>query len=104
MSEIFGICVKMGIPPDYILDRMENYELKAVINQYENDFKEKYERTRLVMHSIYQSQNTKQLKYSDIMSFDWDEDEVKEVKDPAERERLKQYALNLQNEMNGSNI
>jgi len=104
-SELYAIAVKMGVQPQYFLHKMEMYELKAIIELYESDYKENWNKERIIAHSIYQSQSSKALKYTDVLAFPWDEDDVEISKaiNPAERERLKQYVLDMQAKMNASN-
>jgi hypothetical protein len=95
----------MGIPPAYFLDEMENYELMSIIQESENQYIENWNRTRVLVHSIYQSQNSKSLDYEDIFKFPWDEEEeVIETIPKKTKEELKQYALELQDKLNGINV
>jgi len=94
----------MGVQPQYFLHKMEMYELKAIIELYESDYKEDWNKKRIIAHSIYQSQCSKSLDYTDVLRFPWDDDdEVSKAIDPAERLRLQQYALEMQTKMNANN-
>ena len=81
---------------------MENYEIKAIIDQYESDFKDKWESTRLVMHSIYQSQATKELKITQILNFPWDDFDAEISNKPTEedKKRLEKFALEMLTKIN----
>ena len=94
MSVLYALSVKNGIPPQYFLDIMELYELKAIINQYENDYQENWGQIRIIAYSGYQPQELK---------FPWDEDEDKIVSTEEEKEATRKFALELQNKMNGVN-
>ena len=103
MGEMFGICVSMGVSPSYILDEMEMYELKYIISQNETQYKEEWERARVLAHSIYQSQASKEIEVNQVLKFPWDEEETVDQTPKKTTEQMREYAKALENKMNGIN-
>ncbi len=54
---------------------MQTYELPPLINNLYRKDKESWEQARLVAYVIAQSNSTKRLKPTDILSFNWDKPE-----------------------------
>jgi len=96
-KEIYSLLVlEGGLSPDYVLDKMQMYELETLISSLYQKNRESWEQTRLLAYILAQVNSTKKLKPSDILSFVWDNDnkgntsisneDVKRLK-----ERAKQY-------------
>ena len=68
------IVLEAGIAPDYFLDRMQMYEVKAVLENLQHKNK-----ARMISYIIAQTNSTKQLSPTDIMKFDWDEAKEKDT-------------------------
>ena len=68
------IVLEAGIAPDYFLDSMQMYEVKAVLENLQYKNKTSWEQAR-----IAQTNSTKQLSPTDIMKFDWDEAKEKDT-------------------------
>ena len=96
-KEIYSLLVlEGGLSPDYVLDKMQMYELEALISSLYQKNRESWEQTRLLAYILAQVNSSKKLKPSDILSFVWDNDnkgntsisneDVKRLK-----ERAKQY-------------
>ena len=64
--------MKLHYPPDYVLDRMEWYEIESVINYQHYANKENWEQARLIAYIIAQVNSKKRLKIEDIIKFPWD--------------------------------
>lgn len=62
-----------GLAPDYVLDRMELYEVNILYKNLHLRHRDSWEQTRKLMYITAQVNSTKQLKESDIMKFSWDE-------------------------------
>ncbi|CDE61286.1 putative uncharacterized protein [Parabacteroides sp. CAG:409] len=73
-SIIVGEC---GIQPDYFLDKMQWYEINALLNGREN--RTSWEQTRMICYMIAQVNSTKKLKPTDILSFTWDDKKVEDT-------------------------
>lgn len=54
------------------MDRMELYEVKAVMDYDYYAYKDGWEQARLVAYLVAQTNSSKQLKQSDIVRFHWD--------------------------------
>lgn len=52
---------------------MELYEVKAVMDYEYLAYKDSWEQARLISYMIAQTNTTKRLKLTDILSFNWDE-------------------------------
>lgn len=77
----------MGLNPDYVLDHIQTYEIKALFEYGFLKSKEDWEQTRLIGYITAQCQSTKKLKAEDIIKFPWEE---KEKKTPQQTEIDKQ--------------
>lgn len=73
------IVLEAGIAPDYFLDSMQMYEVKAVLENLQHKNKTGWEQARMISYIIAQTNSTKQLSPTDIMKFDWDEAKEKDT-------------------------
>lgn len=64
----------MHFPPDYVLDRMEWYEINAALQYQHYTFKEDWEQARLIAYVMAQVNSKKRLKIEDIIKFPWDKE------------------------------
>lgn len=89
----------MGLQPDYVLDHIQTYELKALMDFGYLRNKEDWEQTRFQSYVTAQCQSTKKLQATDIMKFPWEEKEQqskKEVEiDKKKIERIKMMAKEI---------
>lgn len=84
---------------------MKMYELNWLLPNLYYSNKQQLECTRFISYIIAQSQSTKPLKLTDIMSFEWDKKQVQPSKtsnQPSKKdiERLRQKALKRQEQNN----
>lgn len=95
MSELYtNLTLRLRYPPEYVLDKMEMYEIAAVMEYEYLAHKDDWEQARLVAYLVAQTNSTKSLKVTDIMQFYWEQQEEKKdtsVSD-AEKERLQMKA------------
>lgn len=87
----------MGLSPEYVLDKIEWYEINALMKYQYYAIKDNWEQARLIAFMIAQTHSKKKLKLQDIVPFAWDEDEENEDNKPitkSEIERLKARAQN----------
>lgn len=96
ISEIYSLLVlEAGIDPGYVLDRMEFYEIDALIDHFYLSHKEGWEQARMISYVIAQSNSTKKIRPTDLIQFPWDKMEL-ESTDKAistkDIERLKKKA------------
>lgn len=95
--------MECGISPDYFLDKMQWYEVETCIYGLEKKHKTSWEQCRFLSYIIAQVNNTKKLKPTDILTFNWDK--VEEDKNTAisneDIERLKNKAKQFMEKHNG---
>lgn len=98
------LTLSMKFPPDYVLDKMEMYEVRTAFKYQYYSTKDTWEQTRLIAYMTAQVNSTKKLSMSDIMQFPWEDDykeyeSAKSISD-TDIKRLKEKAqqyLNLNN-------
>ena len=85
------------------MDKMEFYEVKAVMEYSYYSYKDSWEQARLISYLIAQTNTTKQLKLSDILEFHWDEETAKADTSLSNEdvERLRQKAQQYELLFNG---
>ncbi len=104
---MFSILVlQCGLQPDYVLDKIEWYEINALLKYSYYKYKDGWEQSRLIAYMIAQTNSTQKLTVDDIMHFYWEE-ERKEEQKPITKEdiiRLSKMAHNYLNKKeNGAN-
>ena len=75
--------MQCGVQPDYVLDRMNFYEIEALLENLWMKNKESWEQTRVQAYITAQTQSTKKIDMNDMMSFPW-EKKVEKVEDTPE--------------------
>lgn len=68
----------MKMPPSYVLDEMDWYEVNALLKYRYYSFKEQWEQTRLVTYMTAQVNSKRHLKLTDIITFPWEKEEDEE--------------------------
>lgn len=66
------LILELKLSPEYVLDKMEIYEVKAFIKYKYFIYKEAWEQTRMLSYIIAACNSTKKLKITDIIKFPWD--------------------------------
>lgn len=56
------------------MDRMEFYEIDAILGSLEYRHRNSWEQTRMICYILAQSNSTKSIKPTDIIRFPWDDD------------------------------
>lgn len=93
VSELVNILVlKLGLDPEYVLDRMRMYEAKSYMEYSHYREQDSWEQARLISYVQAQTQSSKKLKVTDIMRFPWEKDYKPEVMSDKDWERLKMRA------------
>lgn len=96
-KEIYStLVIEGGLDPEYVLDKMQMYELEPLISNLHKKDRNSWEQARMVAYVIAQCNSTKKLKPTDIMQFSWDDDTTGETSISNEdikrlREKAKQY-------------
>ena len=92
--------IDAGLNPDYVLDRMQMYEIQPLMSNIYRKHRESWEQTRFLGYLIAQTNSTKKLKPSDIIKFFWDsetpnEDKTISAEDISRlKEKAKQFLKN----------
>lgn len=63
-----------GLNPEYVLDKMQFYEIKPLFNQLHKKNRDTYEAARMLALVYAQSNTKKRLKATDIFTFPWDDE------------------------------
>lgn len=75
VSELYSILVlQFGLAPSYVLDEIQQYEIKSIMDYGYYKHKEQWEQTRLISYLIAQTNSKKKLKLQDIIKFDWEKE------------------------------
>lgn len=96
-KEIYSaLVIEGGLDPEYVLDKMQMYELEPLISNLHRKDRNSWEQVRMVAYVIAQCNSTKKLKPTDIMQFTWDSDTIGETSISNEdikrlKEKAKQY-------------
>lgn len=102
VREIYAVLVaEVGLSPGYVLDKMEFYEVEALLTGLSNRYKVSWEQTRMMCYIMAQANCTKALEPTDILKFPWDEDTAPGEDAPfteADKERLKKKSQQFINE------
>lgn len=94
-KEIYSaLVIEGGLAPEYVLDKMQMYELEPLISNLHKKDRNSWEQSRMIAYVIAQCNSTKKLKPTDIMQFTWDttgetsisNEDIKRLK-----EKAKQY-------------
>lgn len=73
INEVYtALVIEGGLEPEYVLDKMQMYELESLMTNIHKKHKEGWEQARLIAYVIAQSNSTKKLKPADIIQFVWD--------------------------------
>lgn len=96
-KEIYSaLVIEGGLEPEYVLDKMQMYELEPLISNLHKKDRNSWEQARMIAYVIAQCNSTKKLKPTDIMQFTWDNDTTGETSISNEdikrlKEKAKQY-------------
>ena len=83
------LVMQCGYPPEYVLDKIETYELNAAMKYAYYAVKDGWEQARLVAYIVAQCNSKRTLKMQDILTFYWEKeqnnDDTKITKEDIER-------------------
>lgn len=96
------LVLKHHLSPSYVLDEMEMYEIRALLDYEYYSHKDEWEQTRMVAYMIAQTNCKKKLSYQDITKFYWEKQEEEEKKGISKEdvERLRKKAEEYINSLN----
>lgn len=96
------LVLKYHLSPDYVLDNMELYEVNALMKYEYYAHKDSWEQARLIAYMVAQVNTKKELKFSDITQFYWEQDSKGDTSiKKADIERLKNKAQQYLDRQNG---
>lgn len=97
--------LQCGIDPGYVLDRIQTYEIEALIENMWMKSKESWEQARLQAYLTAQVNSTKRIDMTEFMSFPWEKVETEKIKDTKEeREALMKEMKEWENKMNNNDL
>ena len=92
--------MQCGVQPDYVLDRMQTYEIETLLENLWMKNKESWEQTRVQAYITAQTQSTKKIDMNDMMSFPW-EKKVEKVEDtPEDIEMMRKEMKEMEDKLN----
>lgn len=93
--------LQCGVDPGYVLDRMDFYEMSALIDNMWMKSKESWEQARLQAYLTAQVNSTKKIDMTEFMTFPWEKIETEKIDDTKEeRETLMKEMKEWENIMN----
>ena len=95
------LVLQCGIDPGYVLDRMDFYEMSALIENMWMKSKESWEQARLQAYLTAQVNSTKKIDMTEFMTFPWEKVETEKIEDTKEeREAVMKEMKEWENIMN----
>jgi hypothetical protein len=89
------------LDPGYVLDRIQAYEIEALIENMWMKSKESWEQARLQAYLTAQVNSTKKIDMTEFMTFPWEKVETDKIEDTKEeREALMKEMKEWENIMN----
>lgn len=92
--------LQCGIDPGYVLDRIQTYEIEALIENLWMKDKTSWEQTRTVSYITAQCQSTKKIDPKQMMSFPWESDSQTEEITAEEREEILKEMKAMEDRLN----
>ena len=92
--------LQCGIDPGYVLDRIQTYEIEALIENLWMKDKTSWEQTRTVGYITAQCQSTKKIDPKQMMSFPWESDSQTEEITADEREEILKEMKAMEDRLN----
>lgn len=89
------LVLRHHLNPEYVLDKMEMYEIRALLKYEHYSHKDEWEQARMIAYMIAQTNSKKRLTYQDITKFYWENEEQEEHETSITKqdiERLRQRA------------
>lgn len=92
--------MQCGISPDYVLDKMELYEIDALMDNLWRKDKESWEQTRSISYVTAQVQSRKPLDPKDIMTFPWEKEATPHIDSKEELDEVWREMKAMEKKMN----
>lgn len=98
------LIIQLGLPPEYIWDKMEMYEADLYASNMNLKWREQWEMTRFLSYITCNSApfRKREVKMHDIIKFSWDDEHKEDVKPMTkeEYERLQAKAAKIEKLLN----
>ena len=92
--------LQCGLSPEYVLDKMQFYEVETLLENLWMKDKASWEQTRTISYITAQCQSSKKLNPEDLMKFPWDE-KVEKIEDtPEEIENMRKEMKAMEDRLN----
>jgi len=87
------LTLRMHLPPHYVLDQMEMYEIRSLMKYEYYSRADQWETARLIAYMVAQVNSKKKLTFQDITKFYWEKEQAEDTSISKEDiERLKAKA------------
>lgn len=97
--------LQCGLDPGYVLDRIQTYEVEALIENMWMKSKESWEQARLQAYLTAQVNSTKKIDMSEFMTFPWEKVETDKIEDTKEEmEAVMKEMKEWENKMNNNDL
>lgn len=93
----------MHLPPTYILDEIEWYEINSLFKYRHYSYKESWEQARLITYMTAQCNSRRHLQLTDIIKFPWEDDVQDEEQTKVTDEDVKRLKAMAQNYLSKEN-
>lgn len=97
------LTLQMGLSPEYVLDKIEWYEINALMKYQYYSIKDNWEQARLIAFMIAQTNSKRKLKLQDIVPFVWEEDEEMEEVQPITKTEIERLKAKAQDYLSSNN-
>jgi hypothetical protein len=91
--------VGLGLPPKYVLDEMQFYEVDSLLDSYYLKHKDSWEQARLIAYMTARVNSKGDLSPDDIMKFHWEKDD-KPIINEQEQNDIELEIKHLENILN----
>lgn len=82
--------MQYGLSPEYVLDKIQSYEIKALSDFSYLKNKEDWEQTRLISYVTAQCQSTRKMNVTDIVEFPWEKKEPTKKQVQIDKQKIEQ--------------
>lgn len=91
-----------GLPPDYVLNEMQPFEIEIALEGLHLKHKELWEAARMIMYSVVQSHNSKRIDPKSMMPLPWDDEFMETDYGPDPYEEMEKEMKNRLKQMNNA--
>lgn len=96
--------LRFHYPPDYVLDRMEMYEVRSIFNYSNYAIRDNWEQSRFISYIIASCNSTKKIELTDLLKFPWEESDDTDTPKPISDADIKRLRAKAQNYLKSNNL